>query len=322
MKKKALISGITGQDGSYLADLLLEKDYEVFGIIRRTSTDNTQNIKHIINDINLEYGDLLDPSSIYRIFKYVKPDEVYNLAAQSHVGISFEQPLVTTKITGMGVLHMLEAMKGYVPYSKFYQAGSSEMFGNAGTAMLSEKTPFNPASPYACAKVFAHNISCNYRRAYNLFISNGILFNHESPRRGDNFVTQKIAKGVYEIEVGKRNILRLGNLDAHRDWGHAKDYVRGMWMMLQHDKPDDFVLATGETHSVRDFCEIAFNEFDRDYDGYVVSDSKFKRPEDIKYLCGSSKKAEKELGWKREFSFNELVKDMLAAAVLNYERIQ
>lgn len=318
MKRRALISGITGQDGSYLTELLLEKDYEVYGIIRRASTNNTENISHILDDINLEYGDVTDYNSIERIMKYSKPDEIYNLAAQSHVGISFENPVYTTSVTGIGALNIMEAFRNCVPYSRFYQAGSSEMFGNSinSNDFLDEQTPFNPASPYACAKVFAHNIGCNYRRAYNLFISNGILFNHESPRRGDNFVTQKVITAAYKIFLKQQEKLYLGNITSKRDWGHAKDYVKGMWLMLQHNKPDDFILASGVTYSIETLCDIAFSEFHMDYKDYVIIDNKYKRPEDVRYLKGNARKAGKELGWKRDYNFKFLIKDMLASLVM------
>lgn len=322
MKRKALISGITGQDGSYLAEFLLEKDYEVYGVIRRSATDSTNNIEHILDDIKLEHADILDLSSLHRVFKYTEPDEVYNLAAQSHVGISFKQPLFTIKTTGLGAVNMLEAFRENVPYSRFYQAGSSEMFGNNhnGEFYQDENTPFNPASPYAAAKVLAHNIGCNYRRAYNIFISNGILFNHESPRRGSNFVTQKIVKAAYKIKKKELDVIQLGNLESRRDWGHAKDYVKGMWLMLQHNQPDDFVLATGISHSVLDFCKLVFKELEIDnYEDYIYSDVNTYRPEDVRALRGDASKAKELLGWTREFNINNLIKDMLAAEIIKEE---
>jgi len=315
--KTALITGISGQDGSYLAELLLEKDYEVHGIVRRHSVAENQTARLedcFDNDnLHLHYGDVTDISSLCQIIQKCEPIELYNIAAQSHVRISFDIPVYTAATTGMGPLHVLEAVRIVNPHIKIYQASSSEMFGNCvdDDGYQRETTTMNPVSPYACAKHFAYNIARNYRNAYNMFISNGILFNHESPRRGSNFVTSKIVKGAIAIAAGEATELRLGNLDATRDWGHAKDYVRAMWMMLQHDKADDFVCATGISHSVRDCCEYVFKKLGMDYKDYVVIDEKFLRPEELHDLKGDSNKLRTELKWNPEYNFETLMDDMM-----------
>lgn len=313
---KALILGITGQDGSYLTDLLLDKDYEVLGVIRRSSNyqkeiGNLQNINH--PKLHLEYGDITDPTSLERHFALFKPHEVYNLAAQSHVKISFDNPVYTAQVTGLAVVSLLELFKQHIPYSRFYQASSSEMFGNNidEDGFQRETTSFQPVSPYGCAKLFAHNMCINYRKSYGLFISCGILFNHESPRRGLNFVTSKIAKGAVDISRSGKRKLELGNLDSYRDWGHAKDYVNGMWLMLQHKHPDDFVLATGENHSIRELCNIAFRSVGLNYKNYVIKNPKFMRPQEVYKLKGDASKAQKLLGWAPSYTFNELVMEMV-----------
>lgn len=316
MKTRALITGISGQDGSYLAELLLEKDYEVLGVIRRSAKSEHElgNATHIVDhNLHIEYGDLLDISSIERILLSFKPHDIYNLASQSHVRISFDNPIYTSQVTGMGVLNMLEAFRNITPYAHFYQASSSEMFGNniEKDGFQRETTPFHPASPYACAKTFAHNICRNYRVSYNLFIACGILFNHESPRRGENFVTAKIAKAAARIKKGKQEYVELGNLDSCRDWGHAKDYVEGMWRILQWDVPEDFVLATGETHSVEDFCKAAFDHVGLNYKDYIKQNKKFMRPEEVRYLIGDATKAKTILKWKPEYTFDALVAEMV-----------
>ena len=317
-KKKALITGISGQDGSYLAELLLEKDYEVYGLIRRHSLASTQEqrIDHLVGKglVNTDYADLLDSSALNRLMALIKPDEIYNLAAQSHVRISFDIPHFTLQTNMIGTLNLLEAYRFSCPDSKFYQASSSEMFGNEidEDGFQRETTNMKPVSPYGCSKLAAYCIIRNYRNSYNLFASNGILFNHESPRRGENFVTAKIAKGVAEIAAGKKSKLVLGNLDAYRDWGHSKDYVEAMYLLLQHHEPDEFVISSMETHSVRDFCEEAFNYFDLDYKGYIEQDPKFMRPEELKRLKGDSTRARKALGWKPKFDFKGLVYDMVS----------
>lgn len=310
---RALITGITGQDGSHLADLLLSKGYEVHGLVRRSSTTNLQRIEHIINDVNLHEGDLTDFSSVYEVVKYVKPDELYNLAAQSHVGTSFKVPEFTVDVTGMGFLRLLEAVRAnkLSNKTKIYQAGSSEMFGDVLETPQNEKTPFNPNSPYACAKVFAFNLGVNYRRAYNMFICNGILFNHEGERRGHNFVTRKITKAAADIKRGLKKELRLGNIDTKRDWGYAKEYVECMYLMLQQDKPDDYIVATGETHTVEEFLDASFKAVELDWHDYVVFDEKFMRPSEVNLLLGDARKARDILGWEPKVKFEELVKIMV-----------
>lgn len=318
MKKKALITGISGQDGSYLAELLLEKDYEVYGTVRRHSVAESQEIRidHLVSKglIKTDYADLLDNSSINRLMALIKPDEIYNLAAQSHVRISFDIPHFTLQTNMIGTLNLLEAYRNICPKAKFYQASSSEMFGNEidEDGFQRETTNMKPVSPYGCSKLAAYCIVRNYRNSYNLFASNGILFNHESPRRGENFVTAKIAKGAADIAAGKQEKLELGNLDAYRDWGHSKDYVDAMHLILQHHEPDEFVISSMETHSVKDFCEAAFGYFNLDYKDYVVQNPKFMRPEELTKLKGDSSKARKALEWKPKFDFKGLVEDMAA----------
>ncbi len=320
--KRALLTGITGQDGSYLAELLLEKGYEVHGIIRRTSTFNTDRIDHIYEDphaedakLFLHYGDLNDGTMLRRILEQVQPQEVYNLGAQSHVRVSFDSPEYTVDTVAMGALRLLEAIRDYQQRTgnevRFYQAGSSEMFGKVQHVPQSEETPFYPRSPYSCAKVFAHWQTINYRESYDMFATNGILFNHESPRRGETFVTRKITRAVARIVAGQQKMLYLGNLDAKRDWGYAKDYVRAMWLMLQQDKPDDFVIATGETYSIRQFLDIAFNYVGLDWNDYVAFDERYLRPAEVDLLIGDPSKAKKVLGWEPEISFEGLVKLMV-----------
>jgi GDPmannose 4,6-dehydratase len=311
--KKALITGITGQDGSYLAELLLEKGYDVHGLVRRSSSFNTWRIDHIRDRLALHYGDLVDQNSLVRTLETVAPDEVYNLAAQSHVKVSFEMPEYTTDVTAIGVLRVLDAVRETGLKARVYQAGSSEMFGLVQETPQTEKTPFHPRSPYAVSKVFGHWMSVNYRESYGLHVSNGILFNHESPRRGENFVTRKITMGVAAIKQGRQKELRLGNLDAKRDWGFALDYVEGMWRMLQQDEPDDYVIATGETHSVREFCEEAFSAVDLDWQEYVRVDAKYFRPAEVDLLLGDSTKARRVLGWEPRVTFKELARLMVEA---------
>lgn len=315
MKKRALITGITGQDGSYLAEHLLDLDYEVFGITRRHSVAENQDarIRHISNRITTFYGDLLDPFSINRVMNEVMPDEIYNLAAMSHVRISFDIPAFTIQTNANGVLNVLEAYRNIAPKAKFYQASSSEMFGNSveDNGSQNESTQMKPVSPYGCAKLLGYNLVRHYRHAYNLHACNGILFNHESPRRGTNFVTNKVVKTAVQIYKGKTNQLVLGNLDSYRDWGHSKDYVKGMRMITNHDTPDDFVIATGRTHSVRDLCEVTFRQLGLDYKDYVVTDDRFKRPEELNYLCGDPSKAKKVLGWEPEYTFEAMIAEMV-----------
>lgn len=332
--KKAFITGITGQDGSYLAELLLSKGYEVHGLIRRSSTFNTSRIDHLFQDpheknikLFLHYGDLTDGSNISRLLEQIKPDEIYNLGAQSHVQVSFEMPVFTGNTDGLGTLRLLDAIKETGIKTRFYQAGSSEMFGKVQETPQKETTPFYPRSPYACAKVYAHWLCVNYRESYNMFICNGILFNHESPRRGGTFVTKKITDALRNIKEGKQEKLYLGNLDAKRDWGYAKDYVEAMWKMLQQDKPDDYVIATGETHTVREFAEVAgkYFGFDIVWQGNGIQevgidkntgktiieiDKRYFRPAEVDLLLGDATKAKNVLGWEPKVKFNELVKIM------------
>ncbi len=307
----ALITGITGQDGSYLAEFLLSKGYSVIGMSRRTSTLNFERIAHIQDAITLVQGDLHDQSSLVTILEEYKPDEVYNLAAQSFVPTSWGQAVLTAEVTAVGVLRMLEAIRQVNPKIRFYQASSSEMFGKVVEVPQRESTPFYPRSPYGVAKVYGHWITVNYRESYNLFATSGILFNHESPRRGFEFVTRKISRGAASIKLGLAKELRLGNLDAQRDWGFALDYVRAMWMMLQHEKPDDFVIGTGETHAVREFCEIAFGCLDLDYHDYVIQDPKFYRPAEVDLLISDPAKAQQVLDWQPSVTFRELVEMMV-----------
>lgn len=322
--KKALITGITGQDGSYLSEFLLEQGYEVHGIIRRTSTFNTDRIDHIYEDphnedarLFLHYGDLTDGVTLRRILEEVKPVEIYNLGAQSHVRVSFDSPEYTVDSVAMGVLRLLEAIRDYQHRTgievRFYQAGSSEMFGKVQEVPQKETTPFYPRSPYACAKVYAHWQTVNYRESYELFACNGILFNHESPRRGETFVTRKITRAVARIVAGKQKKLYLGNLDAKRDWGYAKDYVRAMWLMLQQNQPDDYVIATGETHSIGEFLDLAFGYVNLNWQDYVEFDDRYLRPAEVDLLIGDPTKARQKLGWTPSVTFEELVTLMVEA---------
>ncbi len=309
----ALITGITGQDGSYLADFLLAKGYRVIGVVRRSSTVNFDRIQHIQDQIEIVQGDLLDQGSLVQLLQDYRPDEVYNLAAQSFVPTSFNQPVLTGEVTALGVTRMLEAIRIVDKRIRFYQASSSEMFGKVQEVPQTEKTPFHPRSPYGVAKVYGHYITVNYRESYNLFAVSGILFNHESPRRGLEFLPRKVAHGVARIKLGLANELRLGNLEARRDWGYAPDYVRGIWLMLQQDKPDDYVLATGETHSVREFVQIAFAHVGLDWEQYVVVDPKYYRPAEVDLLVGNPAKARRVLGWEPTVTFEQLVRLMVDA---------
>jgi GDPmannose 4,6-dehydratase len=313
MAKTALVTGITGQDGSYLAEFLLEKGYKVVGMIRRSSTVNFGRIDHIQDRITLAHGDLLDQTSLIDIMDEHKPDEIYNLAAQSFVPISWKQPVLTGEFTAMGVTRMLEAMRNAVPNARFYQASSSEMFGKVREVPQSERTPFHPRSPYGVAKVYGHWITVNYRESYDLFTCSGILFNHESPRRGLEFVTRKVTHGAAQIKLGLADKLRLGNLDSRRDWGYAGDYVRAMWLMLQQDEPYDYVVGTGETHSVRELCRVAFEHLDLDWERYVVTDPEFYRPAEVDLLVSDPSRARARLGWEPTVSFAELVQMMVDA---------
>jgi GDPmannose 4,6-dehydratase len=321
--KKALITGINGQDGSYLAEFLLNKGYEVWGILKRNSVaeNQTARLNDIFNQVKLEYADLTDLASLIRIISKIQPDELYNLAAQSHVRISFDQPLYTANATGIGALNVLEAVRMVSPHTKIYQASSSEMFGNSidKDGYQRETTPMNPVSPYGCAKVFAYNISKNYRHSYNMFVSNGILFNHESPRRGTNFVTNKVCKEAVKIKLSLSNELKLGNLEATRDWGHAKDYVKAMWEILQLDKSDDFVCATGISYSVRELCDYVFSSLDLDYREYVTQDEKFLRPEELHNLKGDSSKLVKTTGWTHDYTFESMLDEMIQYWLKEYE---
>ena len=329
--KKALITGITGQDGSYLAELLLGKGYEVHGIIRRASTFNTGRIDHLYKDphINgvrlfLHYGDIADSTNLIKLLYRIQPDEVYHLAAQSHVRVSFDIPEYTGDVTGLSTIRILEAIRETGVGSKFYQASSSEMFGKVQEVPQRETTPFHPRSPYGAAKVYAYWATVNYRESYDLFACNGILFNHESPRRGETFVTRKITRAVARIKAGMQDKLYLGNLDAKRDWGYAKEYVDAMWRMLQQDHPDDYVIATGETHSVRDFLSEAFSHVDLDWQKYVELDEKYLRPAEVDLLVGDAAKARKELEWQPNVTFTELVRLMVDAdvAMVNHDNTQ
>jgi GDPmannose 4,6-dehydratase len=309
----ALITGITGQDGSYLADFLLSKGYEVVGMVRRSSTVTFQRVKHIQNEITIIQGDLHDQSSLVDVVERYQPDEVYNLAAQSFVPTSWNQPVLTGEVTALGVTRILEAVRLVNPNTRFYQASSSEMFGKVREVPQSESTPFYPRSPYGVAKVYGHWITVNYRESYDMFAVSGILFNHESPRRGLEFVTRKITNGAARIKLGRAKELRLGNLEARRDWGYAGDFVYGMWLMLQADKPQDYVLGTGVTHSVRDFCETAFRYVGLDYRDYVVQDPRFYRPAEVDLLVADPSKARQELGWSPKVEFEELIHMMVDA---------
>jgi len=324
--KIALITGINGQDGSYLAEFLLQKDYEVHGTLKRNSVaeNQTSRLESIYNKVNLHYADLTDLSSLISVIQKVNPDEIYNLAAQSHVRISFDQPLYTANVTGIGTLNMLEAVKLIKPNTKIYQASSSEMFGNSidDDGYQRETTPMNPVSPYGCAKVFSYNICRNYRNSYNMFISNGILFNHESPRRGTNFVTNKVCKEAVKIKLGLSSELKLGNLNATRDWGHAKDYVRAMWQILQLDTPDDFVCSTGISHSVQDLCEYVFGKLELNWEKYVKQDEKFLRPEELHNLKGDSSKLIKATGCCHDYTFETMLDEMIEYWLTYYKQLK
>ena len=322
MPKKALITGITGQDGSYLAELLLSKEYEVHGIIRRASTFNTGRLDPIYADphsgksrLFLHYGDLSDASALARLIGKIQPDEIYNLAAQSHVRVSFDSPEYTTDITATGTVRLVEAIRETGIKPRFYQASSSEMFGKVQQVPQTEETPFYPRSPYGCAKVFSYWITVNYRESYGLHASNGILFNHESPRRGETFVTRKITRAVAHIKAGLQNKLFLGNLDAKRDWGYAKEYVEVMWLMLQQDQPDDYVIATNESHSVREFLDLAFSHVGLEWKQHVEIDPRYYRPAEVDLLIGDPRKAKKKLGWEPKTKFSELVELMVEADI-------
>jgi len=321
--KKTIITGINGQDGSYLAEFLLEKGYEVHGTLKRNSVSENQTyrIEKIHDKINLSYADMTDLSSLIKVIQKVRPDEIYNLAAQSHVRISFDQPIYTANATAIGTLNLLEDVKLIDPTIKIYQASSSEMFGNNidTDGFQRESTPMNPVSPYGCSKVFSYNICRNYRHSYNMFISNGILFNHESPRRGTNFVTNKVAKEAVKIKLGLSNQLVLGNLEASRDWGHAKDYVEAMWMILQLDQADDYVCATGISKTVKDLCEFVFNYLDLNYLDYVKTHEKFLRPEELSHLKGDSSKLRQHTGWKPKYNFESMIIEMVNHWINHYQ---
>jgi GDPmannose 4,6-dehydratase len=321
-KKIALITGINGQDGSYLAEFLLEKGYVVHGILKRNSVaeNQTARLDNVYDKVKLHYGDLTDMSSLISVIQKVMPDEIYNLAAQSHVRISFDQPLYTSNVTGLGTLNLLESIKLIKPDTKIYQASSSEMFGNSidSDGYQRETTPMNPVSPYGCAKVFSYNICRNYRNSYGMFVSNGILFNHESPRRGTNFVTNKVCKEAVKIKLGLSNELKLGNLDATRDWGHAKDYVKAMWEILQLKNPDDFVCSTGTSHSVRELVTYVFNRLGLDWVDYVKQDEKFLRPEELHDLKGDSSKLVKNTGWLPYYTFETMLDEMIDYWLIYY----
>ena len=311
--RRALITGITGQDGSYLAELLLEKGYEVFGMTRRASTENVERIAHLVDKLTLLQGDLLDPPSLDAALREARPTEVYNLAAQSFVPTSWNQPVLTAEFTAVGVTRMLEAVRAVDPSIRFYQASSSEMFGKVREVPQTELTPFHPRSPYGVAKVYGHYITVNYRESYDLYAVSGILFNHESERRGLEFVTRKITDGVARIKHGLAEELRLGNLDSERDWGFAGDYVEAMWLMLQQDEPSDYVVASGQTHTVREFVETAFGHAGLEWERYVVQDERFMRPAEVDQLIGDPSKAREQLGWEPKTSFRELVEMMVDA---------
>lgn len=314
MKKRAFISGINGQDSSYLCEHLLNLDYDIYGIVRRHSTSESQTarIEHIVDKLNIDYGDVACGEGLDRLFRKIQPDEIYNLAAMSHVRVSFDIPKYTVEANAIGTLNMLEAYKNNCPKAKFYMASSSEMYGITidPDGFQRETTLMNPTSPYGCSKVFAYNLCRHYRRAYNLFISNGILFNHESPRRGSNFVSAKVVKTACQIKLGLTNKLELGNLDSYRDWGHSKDYTKLMIKILNHTEPDDFVIATGETRSVRDLCKVVFDYLDMDYEDYVIINEKFLRAEELPYLKGDSSKARKILDWKPTYTFESMIHEM------------
>jgi len=320
---KAIITGINGQDGSYLSEFLLEKGYEVYGILKRNSVSENQTyrLNGVYSELKLFYGDMTDLSSLIRVIEEVRPDEIYNLAAQSHVRISFDQPIYTANTTGIGTLNLLESVKLIKPNTKIYQASSSEMFGNSidTDGFQRENTPLVPVSPYGCAKVYAYNISRNYRNSYGMFVSNGILFNHESPRRGTNFVTNKVVKEAVKIKLFMSDSLRLGNLEATRDWGHAKDYVKAMWMILQEERPDDFVCSTGISHSVKDLCEYVFSSLDLNYRDYLKIDEKYFRPEELRDLKGDSSKLRNLTGWEPEYTFESMLDEMIEYWLQHYK---
>lgn len=319
LSKTALITGITGQDGSYLAELLLSKGYRVVGMVRRSSSEKFERIEHIIDSIELVQGDLLDPMSLNSVIKDVKPQEFYNLAAQSFVPTSWAQPVLTAEFTGVGVTRLLESIRTIDPSIRFYQASSSEMFGHVREIPQTELTPFYPRSPYGVAKVYGHYITINYRESYNLFAVSGILFNHESPRRGLEFVTRKVTDAVARIKLGKANELRLGNLDAQRDWGFAGDYVQAMWLMLQQDAPDDYVIATGVTHPVSDLVKVAFDCVDLDWQNYVKIDPRFVRPAEVDLLIGNPAKAKAKLGWSPTVTFEQMIQMMVEADLARHK---
>jgi GDPmannose 4,6-dehydratase len=323
--KKALITGINGQDGSYLAEFLLDKGYEVHGILKRNSVaeNQTSRIDHIFNQIHLHYGDVLDYSSLHSVITKIKPDEIYNLAAQSHVRISFDMPIYTAHATGLSTLNLLEAVRNVDTSIKIYQASSSEMFGNNidSDGYQRETTQMNPVSPYGCAKVYSYNIARNYRNSYGIYISNGILFNHESPRRGTNFVTNKVVKEAVKIKLGRSNELQLGNLDATRDWGHAKDYVEAMWLILQQPKADDFVCSTGVSHSVKDLVEYVFDKLELDWKSYVKTNDKFLRPEELEHLKGDCTKLKNATGWKPKYTFETMLDEMIEWWLNNQDKL-
>ena len=325
--KRALITGVTGQDGSYLTELLLDKGYEVYGVIRRASTFNTDRIDHIYRDphekgvrLYLKYGDLNDASSLNHLIREIKPDEIYNLGAQSHVKVSFDVPEYTGEVSGLGTLRLLEAIRESGQTTRFYQASSSELYGKVKEVPQNEQTPFYPRSPYACAKAYAYHITRNYREAYGIYACNGILFNHESPRRGETFVTRKITRAVARIKYNVQEKLYLGNLDAKRDWGFAGEYVDAMWRMLQQDEPEDFVIATGETHTVREFLELAFEHAELDWKKYVEIDPRYLRPTEVDLLLGDASKAKQKLGWSPKVKLPELVKMMVDADLVAVRR--
>jgi GDPmannose 4,6-dehydratase len=320
MAKRALITGITGQDGSYLAELLLEKGYKVYGLRRRTSVPIMENIEHIKQEIEFVEGDLLDMASLIKAVQIANPDEVYNLAGQTFVGTSWAQPILTGQVTGVGVTNMLEAVRTAKPDARFYQASSSEMFGKVVETPQKETTPFYPRSPYGVAKVYGHWITVNYRESFDMFACSGILFNHESPRRGVEFVTRKVTDAAARIKLGLQKELRLGNLDAQRDWGFAGDYVKAMWLMLQQDKPEDYVISTGETHAVQELVEIAFGRLGLTWQDYVVIDPKFVRPAEVDLLLGDCSKAKNQLGWKLEVDFETLIHMMVDSDLAKNKR--
>ncbi len=319
MKKTALITGITGQDGSYLAEFLLEKGYRVIGMVRRTSTINFDRLKHFQDEVDIVQGDLLDQMSLIDLLQEYQPDEVYNLAAQSFVPTSWKQPVLTGEFTALGVTRVLDAIRIVNPNIRFYQASSSEMFGKVRAVPQSEETPFYPRSPYGVAKVYGHWITVNYRESYDLFACSGILFNHESPRRGIEFVTHKVTHAVARIKLELQQEVQLGNLESRRDWGYAPDYVRAMWLMLQQDQPDDYVIATGETHSVRHLCEVAFGCVGLNWEAHVVVDPKFYRPAEVDLLIGDPTKAKEKLGWEPSVSFEEMIEEMVYADIAAVE---